>query len=136
MHPQLTAGIFADYPHCGPAALRRLIFCSIAAVLVAVASSAPAQVRKGVDYSFGRPNLKILHDPGYLYDFVIRYVGSSDQRKNITKDEADSIKRAGLDVVIVFENSATRMRAGYTAGADGLTPKAGQVKSVVLPVVV
>lgn len=55
------------------------------------------------------------------YDFVCRYLVPTGY-KHLTLDEAEVIKSAGLNIVSVFETTASRALGGYSAGLqDGLT---------------
>ena len=99
--------------------------------LCAFAFSANAQVRRGVDYSFSRPNLATLKQKNY--DFVIRYVGG-DASKVITKDEAAKIRHAVLDLVLVYEGSdPLRMRLGKSAGVADANEAVSEARNAGLP---
>ncbi len=78
-------------------------------------AGATSLTRQGVDYSFTRPSPSGLKAAGY--DFAIRYVGGSAS-KDITASEAQALQAAGLDIIIVYEGSATRMQSGYNAGVS------------------
>lgn len=53
------------------------------------------------------------------YDFVCRYLVPSGW-KRLTKEEADALSAAGLQIISVFETTANRALGGYAAGlADG-----------------
>jgi Domain of unknown function (DUF1906)/Abnormal spindle-like microcephaly-assoc'd, ASPM-SPD-2-Hydin len=72
-------------------------------------------ILSGVDYSWGRPNVNQLFNLGYA--FVVRYVGgTTGSGKNISYSEAQAITAAGLEIVLVFESTASRIRDGYNAG--------------------
>lgn len=80
--------------------------------------------RDGVDYAFTpRPDVATLRELGY--NFVIRYVGGS-KGKQITASEAGLLKAAGLDIIIVFENTATDMLRGYIGGVKDAATAAAQ----------
>ena len=73
-------------------------------------------VRQGVDYSWARPAPSSLHDQGYT--FAVRYLSYDDSGKNLTRDEADALIAAGIDVVSNWENSAGDALDGFEAGAQ------------------
>jgi hypothetical protein len=73
---------------------------------------------KGLDYSWGRPDLDEVKRLGYT--FVARYAATTT--KGITKTEADDIHAHGLGIVLVYESYAGRAKEGRIAGyADGRT---------------
>jgi hypothetical protein len=86
---------------------------------------------KGIDYSFGRPNLDTVKQLGY--SFVARYLAVDGGSKFITKTEADQIRAHGLGLVLVYEQYAGRAKEGRAAGtADGQTALT-QARSVGFP---
>jgi hypothetical protein len=86
---------------------------------------------KGLDYSFGRPNLDTVKQQGY--SFVARYLAVDGGSKLITKTEADQIRAHGLGLVLVYEQYAGRAKEGRAAGkADGQTALT-QTRSVGFP---
>lgn len=86
---------------------------------------------KGLDYSFGRPNLDTVRQQGY--SFVARYLAVDGGSKVITKTEADQIRAHGLGLVLVYEQYAGRAKEGRAAGeADGQTALT-QARSVGFP---
>jgi autotransporter-associated beta strand protein len=76
-------------------------------------SGEPQPTRFGVDYSYARPSMSSLQAAGST--FAVRYV-SSTSSKNISASEAQSLLAAGLDVILVFEDSASQMLNGYNQG--------------------
>jgi hypothetical protein len=73
---------------------------------------------KGLDYSWGRPDLDEVKQQGYT--FVARY--ASLTTKGITKAEANDLYAHGLGIVLVYESYAGRAKEGRIAGyADGRT---------------
>jgi hypothetical protein len=73
---------------------------------------------KGVDFSWGRPDLDAVKRQGY--SFVARYAATTE--KGITKSEADDLHAHGLGIVLVYESYAGRAKEGRIAGyADGKT---------------
>ncbi|MHB8107540.1 MAG: DUF1906 domain-containing protein [Candidatus Cryosericum sp.] len=86
---------------------------------------------KGLDYSFGRPDLDTVKQLGY--SFVARYLAADGGNKLITRTEADQIRAHGLGLVLVYEQYAGRAKEGRVAGkADGQTALA-QARSVGFP---
>jgi len=86
---------------------------------------------KGLDYSFGRPNLDTVKQQGY--SFVARYLAVDGGSKLITKTEADQIRAHRLGLVLVYEQYAERAKEGRAAGkADGQTALM-QARSVGFP---
>jgi hypothetical protein len=86
---------------------------------------------KGLDYSFGRPDLDAVKEQGY--SFVARYLAVDGGSKLITKTEADQIRAHGLGLVLVYEQYAGRAKEGRAAGAaDGQTALT-QARSVGFP---
>jgi autotransporter-associated beta strand protein len=76
-------------------------------------SGEPQPTRFGVDYSYARPSMSSLKAAGST--FAVRYV-SSTSSKNISASEAQSLLAAGLDIILVFEDSANQMLNGYNQG--------------------
>ncbi len=70
--------------------------------------------RKGCDFSMARPSVAALRTAGL--DFVLRYVSTPGNAKNLTRAEADRYRAAGIDVGVVFETTAGRALAGNAAG--------------------
>jgi peptidoglycan hydrolase-like protein with peptidoglycan-binding domain len=76
----------------------------------------------GVDYSAGPPSPVKLREHGFV--FAARYVSSPGNPKNLTRAEAVGLRRAGVDIVVVFETYAKRPLAGSGAGhADGVAAR-------------
>lgn len=69
----------------------------------------------GVDYSWARPGGAALHASGY--GFAARYL-SHDPGKNISAAEANDLRNNGVDVVLVWESTATRALSGHDAGVQ------------------
>lgn len=71
--------------------------------------------RFGLDYTTG-PSIAAMkaHDPPVT--FVCRYVSTPGNPKNITRAEADQLRKNGIDVVIVFETTADRAKSGLAGG--------------------
>jgi len=82
--------------------------------------------REGVDYVSG-PSPAALKRAGK--DFVCRYVSTPGNPKNITKTEVKFLQKANIDIVIVFETTAARSLAGYSAGVYDATSALEQAKA-------
>ncbi|MGH9620837.1 MAG: glycoside hydrolase domain-containing protein [Bryobacteraceae bacterium] len=68
----------------------------------------------GVDYSFARPTIAVLREHGVR--FVCRYLSTQGNSKNLSQGEAASLNRAGINIVTVFETTASRALDGRNAG--------------------
>src|ERR1700704_4291321 len=55
----------------------------------------------GVDYSWARPSLDVLHANGYT--FVSRYLSYDTTGKNISADEASALRASGFDIALNWE---------------------------------
>jgi hypothetical protein len=86
---------------------------------------------KGLDYSFGRPNLDTAKQQGY--SFVARYLAVNGGSKLITKTEADQIRAHGLGLVLVYEQYAGRAKEGRAAGKAGGQTALTQARLVGFP---
>jgi hypothetical protein len=86
---------------------------------------------KGLDYSFGRPNLDTVKQLGY--SFVARYLAVDGGSKLITKTEADQIRAHGLGLMLVYEQYAGRAKEGRTAGMADAQTALTQARSVGFP---
>ena len=74
----------------------------------------------GVDYSYSQPRPALVAANGYT--FVCRYLSSKPgSGKVITKTEAQQLDAAGLCIVLVFELTADRTKAGFDAGTADAT---------------
>lgn len=73
----------------------------------------------GIDCSFEHPDYKAVKADGY--SFVTRYLSHSQTPKTLTRAEAATVSAAGLNIVLVFEDSATRAKQGFRAGIDDAT---------------
>lgn len=70
---------------------------------------------QGCDYSFSKPTPAQLRAAGMR--FVIRYIGTPQSAKNLTRAEADALQAAGLALVSNYEaGNAGWMQGGYAAG--------------------
>ena len=72
-------------------------------------------VATGVDYSWARPSPAALRGAGYT--FAARYL-SDDASKDLSGGERDALWSAGVDVVVVWEQTADAALGGYGRGAS------------------
>ena len=93
-------------------------------------SSSEANTQKGVDYSDARPSPSGLRADGYT--FAVRYL-SYYAPKNLTKTEADELKAAGLNVVVVWEDGAQNSLGGYSQGVKDAKEAEAQASADGMP---
>lgn len=86
---------------------------------------------KGLDYSWGRPNLQQVKDAGY--SFVVRYLAAAGNGKEITKPEAEAIRAMGLGLALVYEQYAARPKEGRAAGKTDAQTALNQARAVGFP---
>jgi len=79
----------------------------------------------GVDYSFSRPDVRKIKAAGY--SFAVRYLSGGKSAKDVTRAEYDTLRRAGLNVVLVWEQGNAAARGGHAAGVDDATLAAAQL---------
>ncbi len=72
--------------------------------------------RFGIDYAWGRPAPSTIRADGYT--FAARYLSYSDGGKNLSAGEAASLRSGGVDVAVVWEESATAALNGYSEGVS------------------
>lgn len=83
---------------------------------------APAGSVHGVDYSFARPDPKMLASRGVK--FAGRYLWPSRfNSKGITRTEFDALTAAGIDVFFIYEEDGKELAGGWDAGV-GVANKA------------
>jgi uncharacterized protein (TIGR03382 family) len=70
----------------------------------------------GVDYSWARPSPSGLKSEGYT--FAARYLSYDTTGKNLSASEANALWAAGVDVVVVWEQTATATLNGYNQGVS------------------
>ena len=80
------------------------------------ASASASLVASGVDYSWGRPRPGVTAGQGYR--FACRYLSYDTTGKNLSAAEAQALIAAGLDIVCVWETSASEALGGYAVGAQ------------------
>jgi Rv2525c-like, glycoside hydrolase-like domain len=70
---------------------------------------------KGIDYAWGGPRGSAAALKAAGYGFIARYLGH-DSSKNLAASEKSSALAHGLKIIVVFEDTATRMLSGRAAG--------------------
>ena len=85
----------------------------------------------GIDYAWGKLNIAEAKKAGV--HFVCRYVSTPGNSKNISRDEAAALHKAGIDIVIVFETIAKRALNGSGAGHVDAISARKQVLAAGLP---
>jgi len=80
---------------------------------------------KGIDYAWAqpKPSPSALKAAGVM--FIARYL-SHDPSKDLVKSELDAAVAAGLDVVLVWEQTAQAMLGGHRQGVDDAQNADGQ----------
>jgi hypothetical protein len=71
-------------------------------------------MRQGIDCASPITNPAALKKAGK--SFACRYLSTPGNAKNLTKGEADGLKRAGVGIVCVFETTADRALSGHAGG--------------------
>jgi hypothetical protein len=75
--------------------------------------------RFGIDYAWHNPlsdaTAKDLREK-HGVTFLARYYSNNTDSKNLSKSEAEVASRNGIDLVTVWESTATRAEDGYAAG--------------------
>lgn len=84
----------------------------------------------GIDYAWGKPSIPALKAAKVA--FVCRYL-SHDPGKNLTGPEALSLHRAGLEIVTVWESTATRALDGHAAGVADAKAALDQLHQIGAP---
>lgn len=85
----------------------------------------------GIDYAWGRPSILVMKE--YKVKFVCRYLSHNTSGKNLTRREAEQLTRANIPIVVVWESTAKRMRAGLQAGKDDAKTAAKQALDCGMP---
>lgn len=88
---------------------------------------------KGIDYAFSpHPSIAALKSAGVT--FVCRYISSfapnDSNGKNLSAAEARALHAAGIALVVVVEEGASRMLAGHSAGVSDAQHADAVVKAV------
>lgn len=82
----------------------------------------PAGSIHGIDYSFARPDPKMVAARGVR--FVARYLWPAKYAsKGLTRKEYDALKAQGLEVVFIYEEDGKELAGGWEAGV-GVANKA------------
>ncbi len=98
---------------------RRTLLGGALGVAAGLALPMPAQaavLRRGIDYSWGRPLPSVIASLDFT--FVCRYLSWNTTGKNLTRSEADSLRAAGLDIVSNWEYTTTEALGGYAEGVS------------------
>lgn len=90
----------------------------------------------GIDYSYGRPAPAEIHAAGDR--FVVRYLSGDKgdgtyRSKDLTRQEYDSLRRANLDVALVFEIGGAGARGGYAQGVKDAKAVVAEIAHLGLP---
>lgn len=85
----------------------------------------------GLDFAWSRPPITAMKSLDVT--FVCRYLSHDTTGKNLTYTEAESYSKAGIDVVCVFESTATRALGGATAGIGDAILAKQQAKDCGMP---
>lgn len=84
-----------------------------------------------LDYSFARPTAAQIKASGAIG--VLRYLTHSTSAKRLTAAEAKDLRANGLQIGVVFEDTARRASAGRTAGRADAVFAAEQAKAIGIP---
>lgn len=87
--------------------------------------------RFGIDYAWGSPTGSALKSAGVT--FVCRYLSTPGNSKNLSSTEARRLSDAGIDIVVVFETTASRALAGYGSGAADASSALRQARALGMP---
>ena len=85
----------------------------------------------GIDYAWSRPTITAMKAAGV--EFVCRYLSYDTTGKNISPAEAQTLRAAGMALILVWETSASRALVGMGAGQADATAALSQARSVGLP---
>ena len=96
-------------------ALAALLVAGCGNVSPTGSESAELSARYGIDYAWGRPAPGIIRADGY--SFAARYLSDDTSGKNLSAGEADALRAAGVDVVVVWESGGSDALDGYATGA-------------------
>lgn len=86
--------------------------------------------RDGIDWAWGHAIPAQLRHAGVT--FAVRYLGGSAS-KDLTRNEAENLSHAGIDIAVVYESTADRALGGYGAGAADARRAAAQAKAIGQP---
>lgn len=85
----------------------------------------------GCDFSATAPSPSALKQAGIK--FVCRYLSTVGNPKNLTELELAGYRAAGIDVVVVFETTASRALGGGVAGAEDARSAQQQLVGLKIP---
>lgn len=80
------------------------------------AEASEINARYGADYAWARPTPARLKAAGY--SFVVRYLSYDNTGKNLTANEAQTLRQAGIDVVSNWEWTENDALGGYWGGVE------------------
>lgn len=87
---------------------------------------------EGLDYAWASPSITQLH--GWGVSFVCRYLSWLPNTKVISPAEAQTLRAAGIDVVLNWEYDGDgEIRAGYASGASAAAEAARQAQAIGYP---
>jgi len=85
----------------------------------------------GIDSVAAVTNTSALRAHGV--EFSVRYISAPGNSKNITRTEAETIRRGGLDVVLVWEGAGTEPLAGKNQGTQDARLAKAEAEAVGAP---
>ncbi|MDB5910457.1 MAG: hypothetical protein JWP34_4571, partial [Massilia sp.] len=85
----------------------------------------------GIDYAWGRPGIAAMKRAGVT--FAARYLSHDTSGKDLTAGEARQLSDAGIWIVPVWESTATRALAGWSAGVADATDAAAEAEACGMP---
>jgi hypothetical protein len=85
----------------------------------------------GIDHAWGRPSISAMQNAGV--HFVARYLSFDVTGKTLDPAEAKRLSDAGIEIVVVWESTASRALAGYGAGKADAYEAAKQAKNCGMP---
>ena len=86
---------------------------------------------KGLDYSWGRPNVSEMVAKGYK--FAARYLSNNVDGKNITREESDALRAVGMAIVLVWESYVKRPLEGNAAGIADAQKSLEEARAIGFP---
>jgi hypothetical protein len=84
-----------------------------------------------IDYSAGFPGAQAIRDAGYAG--AVRYIGFPDRRKCATASELADFMANQIGMALVYENTLTEWRGGYSAGQAGAHRARNHANSIGFP---
>lgn len=86
---------------------------------------------EGIDYAWGRPSIVSLQAGGF--HFACRYLSHDTSGKNLDHAEAVRLTNGNIWIVVVFEQTADRMLAGFSQGSADAVFAAAQAQGCGMP---